>query len=65
MRELIALSGALAFVFMLAACDDGDRPNDVPRTVPPTSVPSSEAVGPPIQGVGPVYEASISVVLPA
>ena len=67
MRVLLALTGALAFVFMIAACDDGngDRPNDIPRTVPPTSVPSSEAVRPPIQGVGPIYEASMSVVLPA
>lgn len=66
MRLLLALSATLALIIGIAACDSGDGgPGDIPRTVPPTAVPSGDPAHRPVQGVGPVYEALIGNTLRA
>ena len=61
MRLLLAFGATLALIIGIAACDSGDGgPGDIPRTVPPTVLPSSgESARRPVQGVGPIYEAAI------
>ncbi|MBI1209907.1 MAG: hypothetical protein GC190_00450 [Alphaproteobacteria bacterium] len=54
MRAL-AIGSVIALGLLLVGCDD-DRPDDIPRTVPPVS--SDGAATPSnVQGVGPTLEA--------
>ena len=54
MRTLVACF-ALASTLLIVSCSDDDRPNDVPRTIPPVS-DGSAASAPVVKGVGPAIE---------
>jgi len=60
MRVLLGLTAALAMISAMVACDNGNGdPDDIPRTVPPTSVQSGAErpkVRQLIRGSGPIYE---------
>jgi len=55
MRRLFAIGSVIAISFALVSCSDDDRPNDVPRTVPPVS-DGSAVSAPVVKGVGPTIE---------
>jgi hypothetical protein len=62
MRSLLVAYSVLALFLTTSAC--GEDPDDVPRTVPPTSVPSMGAAPPanepeavPVKGSGPILDA--------
>jgi len=54
MRILFAI-GSVVALSLLAACSDDDRPNDVPRTIPP-ALTDGAAAAPVVKGVGPTIE---------
>ena len=54
MRTLLAI-GSIMALGLIAACSDDDRPNDVPRTIPPVSADGAVAA-PVVKGVGPTIE---------
>jgi len=54
MRAL-AMGAVIALSFLVVSCSDEDRPNDVPRTVPPVS-DGAAALPAKVHGVGPTIE---------
>jgi hypothetical protein len=55
--RILAIGSVLAFSLFAVACSDDDRPNDVPRTVPP-AVDGAASSDPVVKGVGPTIEAA-------
>ena len=55
MRSLVAIGSVIAISFALVSCSDDDRPNDVPRTIPPVT-DGGTASAPAVKGVGPTIE---------
>ncbi len=51
MRILLALF-AVTSLLAMSACEDGNNPNNIPRTVPPASVDSAATVQL-VKGAGP------------
>jgi hypothetical protein len=60
MRALFAI-GSIIALSLLTACGDDDRPNDIPRTVPPVS-DGAAVSAPVVKGVGPTIEAVATIV---
>jgi hypothetical protein len=57
-RTAFAIGSAIVLSIFVVACGDDDRPNDVPRTVPPVLMDGAAAAAPAVKGVGPTLEAS-------
>jgi len=57
MRNALTIGFAIGLSLFVVACEDDDRPNEIPRTVPPVSTDGAAAVAPAIKGVGPSFEA--------
>jgi hypothetical protein len=57
MRAAFAIGFVIALALLVAACNDDDRPNDVPRTVPPLSDGAAATTPAQVKGVGPTIEA--------
>jgi hypothetical protein len=57
MRSILSIGSVIALTMFVAACSDDDRPNDIPRTVPPVSGDGAAATAPVVKGVGPTIEA--------
>jgi len=52
--RILAIGSVLVLGFFAAACSDEERPNDIPRTVPP--VLDGAASAPVVKGIGPTIE---------
>jgi hypothetical protein len=57
MRTAFAIGSVFALSLLAVACSDEDRPNDVPRTVPPLSDGAAATTPSQVKGVGPTIEA--------